>query len=159
MPASQENSAVHQRNAKAYQDGARYFINNRDIMHGQALAQFAGEQYFKYVHDHIENKAYRKDHDTLLQGMILRKNGSVSQPEQKNTGVKGIDQEAGGRQLEKIAGIELLYAGFGIGAQADFFEENIIHAQAYEEDAAYSADDPLVGHQCSDQRRKGIAQY
>ncbi len=86
-------------------------------MHGQALPQFTGKQYFEYIHYHIKNKTDRKNHDPLLHGVVLGKNSRIPEPEQDNAGVERIDQETGSKQFKKITGIELLDTGFGIGGE------------------------------------------
>ncbi len=70
---------------------------------GKTVPDLSRTYYFKHIGEHIEGKANRKNDDSLPECMDGGKCRGVDQPENKYTGIKGIDQKAGQGDPGKIS--------------------------------------------------------
>ena len=125
-------------------------------MQGEAVAQFACEQYFKNVCGNIEADTNRKDNQPLLKSEFGGEDSGSTQPEHKNTGIKGVDEETAGEYFHDIPFAEFDIVAISICAQGDFFKEEIKHAHGYKESAAYIAYHMFVFHHLCYQGRESV---
>src|SRR6202040_2927280 len=93
-----------------------------------------------YVRTHIHQEAYGKNSDALLQRMGKRKDGGISQPEEDDSGIEGIDDKARCEDPGYISFAEPGGIPFRIRGQVHLFKEYEVNAHGYQEAAAAIAD-------------------
>jgi len=111
-------------------------IDDRQRVDRQLAPESAGHHHFSYVGAHIDEKAHGKNYDPFLDGMVKREYRGISQPEEYNTGVKGIDNESGRKDPGHISFTESGFSAIRLFAERDLFKENEINAHGDEKAAA-----------------------
>lgn len=119
----EKDNAPDQCYSKSDEDDTGYFVDDREGLEGELGAQLVRHHHFSDVRAHIHQQTYGKNNNTFLQRMRYRKDSSISQPEQDNPGVQGIDDKSRRKDPGRIPLAKTCRAPFPSDATVTFLKK------------------------------------
>lgn len=144
---SQENDAIEKDQTKTNEDGSGNFVDDGNVMQGKPAAKAACHDNLEDICQDIESDASGEDDQPFKKTEFRGKGGGGSQPENKDVGVEGIDEEAGSEYPQHITLAELFLSCLGTSLESHFFKEDINDSHGNQKTAADYPDQLLKAKQ------------